>query len=36
MIWDNGNVYRGDFHLGLRHGNGVLNFKNGTVYKGKK
>ena len=35
MTWDNGDSYEGDFHVGLRHGNGVFNFKNGTIYKGK-
>ena len=36
MSWDNGDTYEGDFHLGMRIGNGVFNFKNGTIYKGKK
>jgi hypothetical protein len=36
MTWDNGDSYEGDFHLGQRHGNGVLTFKNGTIYKGNE
>ena len=36
MIWgDDGEVYIGDFHLDLRHGNGVNRYADGSYYTGE-
>ena len=32
--YENGDVYEGDFHNGLRSGKGVYRYKNGDVYEG--
>ena len=34
-VYDNGDIYEGQFSGGLRHGNGKYTFVNGDVYEGE-
>ena len=34
MVFSNGNVYQGDFKMGIIHGNGVMNYKHEGEYEG--
>jgi len=35
MVYSNGDVYKGHYRNGMRHGAGVCKFKSGAIYKGE-
>ncbi len=33
--WPDGNIYKGEYFNGLKHGKGVFYFANGKIFKGE-